>query len=198
MWQRESDPRDRLGKLLTVLGHSNRAFVGPDQLHVELVQHSLLMELHRKSEGGLPSHRRQDGVGPLLLDDACHPLGRERFDIGAVGESRIGHDRRRIRVHQHDTVPFFLQSTDCLGSRVIELARLSDDDRARAQDQDRFEVVTSWHEASPTSVAGRTFSCGRESPPKRRKRRRKDAGKEERTPTDGSPRKAVEEVVRAA
>ncbi len=65
-------------------------------------------------ERGLAAHGRQqrEAAGndvALLLDDLGDDLGRDRLDIGRVGEVGIGHDRRRVRIHQHDPVALFLR-----------------------------------------------------------------------------------------
>jgi hypothetical protein len=67
--------------------------------------------------------------GPLLLDDLRHDLGRDRLDIGGVGELGIGHDRRRVRVDQHDPVALGAQRLAGLRPGIVELAGLADDDR---------------------------------------------------------------------
>ena len=85
--------------------------------------------------------------GPLLLDDLGHDLGRDRLDIGGVGEIRVGHDRRRIGIDQDDPVALFLQRLAGLGAGIVELAGLADDDRAGADDQDRFDVGAFGHVA---------------------------------------------------
>jgi hypothetical protein len=36
-------------------------------------------------------------------------LGRDRLDIGGVGQLRIGHDRRRVRIDQDDPIALRLQ-----------------------------------------------------------------------------------------
>src|SRR4029079_5629671 len=80
-------------------------------------------------------------------------LRRDRLDISGVGEIGIGHDRRRVRVHQDDPVALFLEPLAGLRAGIVELTGLADDDRARADDQDRFDVgslrhfyrFTSWH-----------------------------------------------------
>ncbi len=51
----------------------------------------------------------------------------------------VGHDRRRVRVDQDDPVALLLQRLARLGSGVIELAGLPDDDGAGADDQDAFD-----------------------------------------------------------
>ena len=94
----------------------------------------------REVEAGLPAERGQQRVGAFLFDDACERTDVEWLDIRRVGELGIGHDRRRVRVHEHDPVPLGLQNAAGLRTRVVELARLADDDRAAADDEDRVEV----------------------------------------------------------
>ena len=91
-------------------------------------------------ERGLAAERRQQRVGTLLRDDRFDELRRDRLDVGAVGELRVRHDRRRVRVHEDDPEAVLAQDLARLRAGVVELARLPDDDRARADDQDRFEV----------------------------------------------------------
>ena len=119
-----------------------------DHLDVELVEHAHLLERQRGVERGLSAHGRQDGVGALLLDDLGDDLRRDRLDIGRVGEVRIGHDRGRVRIHQHDPVALFLEGLAGLGAGIVELAGLADDDRAGANDQDRLDVRAFRHRAS--------------------------------------------------
>ena len=70
--------------------------------------------------------------GDDLLDD----LRRDRLDIGRVGQLRVGHDRRRVRVDQDDPVAFVLQRLARLRAGIIEFAGLPDHDRPGADDQD--------------------------------------------------------------
>ena len=76
---------------------------------------------------------------------ASSDLGRERLDVGAVGQLRVGHDRRRVAVDEDDLEPFGAQRLARLRAGVVELARLPDDDRAGADDEDAFEIGSSGH-----------------------------------------------------
>ena len=87
--------------------------------------------------------------GRSLLDDLGDDLPGERLDVGAVGHLRIGHDRGRVRVDQHDLVAFFAQGLAGLRAGIIELAGLADDDRAGADEQNLVDVVASRHVAIP-------------------------------------------------
>ena len=81
---------------------------------------------------------------PLLLDDLGDDLRRDRLDIGGVGQIRVGHDRRRIGVDQDDPVALLLERLAGLGAGIVELAGLADDDRAGADDQDRWRCRFVW------------------------------------------------------
>ena len=70
------------------------------------------------------------------------------LDVDRVGHLRVGHDGRGIRIHEDDAVALLLERLAGLGAGVIELARLADDDRAGANDQDAFDISTFWHEYS--------------------------------------------------
>ena len=88
---------------------------------------------------------RQQRVRALGGDDGFEIFLRERLDVGAVGDFRVGHDRRRIRIDEHDFVAFRAQRFAGLRAGVVELARLADDDRARADDQDFLDVSSFRH-----------------------------------------------------
>ena len=123
-----------------VLGGVDRLDARADQLDAEPVEHAGLVELDREVERGLAAERRQQRVGSLALDDRAQARDVERLDVGRVGELGVGHDRRRVRVHEDDAVALGLEHPARLGARVVELAGLADDDRPAADDEDRLEV----------------------------------------------------------
>ena len=141
----EPDARHRRLEFFAVFRLVDRFLRRPDQLDVVLVEHALAREVERAIERGLPAHRRQERVGPLALDDLGEHRPGDRLDVGDVGHLRIGHDRRRIRVDQDDLVALLAQRLARLRPRIVELAGLADDDRAGADDKDRFDVRSSWH-----------------------------------------------------
>ena len=146
----EADLRHRLAEELAVLGLVDGLGVGADHLDAELVEHAHLLQRQRGVERRLPAHGRQQGVGTLLLDDLGDDLGRDRLDIGGVGEIRIGHDRRRVRIDQDDPVALGAQRLAGLGAGIVELAGLADDDRAGADDEDRGDVGAFGHSRDPS------------------------------------------------
>jgi hypothetical protein len=138
---------------ILVLRLVDRLGGGADHLDAELLQHAHPLEREGAVQRGLAAHGRQEGVGPLLLDDAGDDLRGDRLDVGRVGEIRIGHDRGRIRVDQDDPVPFLAQGLAGLRAGIVELACLADDDRARADDEDGGEIGALGHRTLQTRAA---------------------------------------------
>jgi hypothetical protein len=159
---READAAHRLLELLAVLGLVDRLARGADQLDSEFLEHALARKVERAVQRRLAAHRRQQRIRALALDDARHRLPRDRLDVGRVRHLRVGHDRRRVRIHQHDAIALGLQRLACLRAGIVELARLPDHDRAGADDQDRLEVSPFWHRSSaPLKRSNRyEMSCG--------------------------------------
>jgi hypothetical protein len=104
-------------------------------------------QAQRAIERGLAAHGRQQRVGPLLLDDGRQDVRGDRLDIGGVGDVRIGHDGGRIGIDEDDPVALLAERLAGLGARIVELAGLADDDRSRADDQDRGYVGSFRHRA---------------------------------------------------
>ena len=115
---------------LTVLAALDGVDVGTDQLDAVTLERAALVQCDRRVERRLATEGRQDRIGPLLGNDALDELRRDRLDVRGVGELGVGHDGRRIGVHEDDPEPLISQDPACLRARVVELAGLSDDDRA--------------------------------------------------------------------
>ena len=116
------------------------------------LQHACFPQRTGEVDPGLPADRRQQRIRFLALDDLFEHVGGQRLDVGAVGKFGIGHDRGRVRIHQHDPVPFFLERFAGLRTGVIELARLADDDGPRTDDEDRLNVGSLGHAAQIIAV----------------------------------------------
>ncbi len=141
----EADPQHRFLEQLAIFAFCDRLRVGADQFHVVPRERAVAIQFHRGVERGLAAHRRQDRVRFFALDDRFDHFGRDRLDVGAIGELRIGHDRGRIRIHQHDLVAFFAQRLAGLHAGIIKFAALPDDDRTGADEQNFLELVVPRH-----------------------------------------------------
>ena len=152
----------RRAEQLAVLGAADRVVVGADQLHAVPAERAVLGQLARQVERGAAAQGGQQRVRLLALDHLRHRARRERLDVGAGRELRVGHDRRRVRVDEDDLVALLEQHLAGLRARVVELGRLADDDRARAEDQDALDVVPTRQRAAPGT--GRTDAARRAAP----------------------------------
>ena len=141
----EADPGHRLAEQLAVLGLVDGLEIGADQLAAEPLQRAALGQRLGGVQRRLPAHGRQQRVRALLGDDLLDDRRRDRLDIGDVGRLRVGHDRGRVRVHQDDPEALGAQRLAGLGSRVVELAGLADDDRPGADQQDGGDVAAFGH-----------------------------------------------------
>ena len=141
----EADFVHRLLKSFAILRFVDHVGVRTDHLDAVLFEHVVPPQIHGHVQSRLPAERRQQRVGPLFLDHFGDDFPGERLDVRAIGRLRIGHDRGRVRVHQHDFVALFAEGLAGLRAGIVELARLTDDDRAGADDENLLEVVTSWH-----------------------------------------------------
>ncbi len=142
-----------LAEELAILGLVDRFRRRADHLDVVLFQHAHFFQAERAIERSLAAHRRQkrepagNGVA-LLLDDLGDDFRGDRLDIGPVRHLRIGHDRGRIRIDEDDAIAFLAQRLAGLRPRIIELAGLTDDDRARADDKDGRDIGALRHKSS--------------------------------------------------
>ena len=96
-----------------------------DQLHAVLVEHAAFGQLDRKIQRRLPANGRRSkpaSAARARADDLFQILARERLDVGAVGELRIRHDGRRIRIDQDHFVAVGLERLAGLRAGVVELA----------------------------------------------------------------------------
>ena len=135
---------------LAVFAALDRFKVAADHLDPVLVEHAGFGKLDGRVEARLAAQGGQEGVGPLFGDDALDELGGDRLDVGAVGQLGIGHDRGRVAVDQDDAVPVLFEHLAGLGARIVELARLADDDGAAADNENALDVCALRHGRPPS------------------------------------------------
>ena len=140
-----AERRHRLLEFDPVFAALDRVEVDADDLDVILVEHARLLERDREVERGLAAEVRQQRVGAFAFDDPFDARGVERFDVGVIRHAGVGHDRRGVGVRQHHFVALFAQGFARLGARVVELARLTDDDGTGTDDEDLSDVVALRH-----------------------------------------------------
>ena len=147
---------DRLADLLTqlleqlaVLGALDAGAAGAQKLHLALLQHALLLQLHGQIQTRLTADAGDDRVRALVAQDAGHIFQRQRLHVHLVGDGGIGHDGGGVGVDQHHLVALFLQGEAGLGARVVKFRRLADDDGAGADDHNLFQIRALCHVLLP-------------------------------------------------
>ena len=145
-----------LVKEFAVLAALDSGQVAADHLDAVLVERTVLCQLDGGVQTGLATQRGQQRVRVLFLDHALDKLGGDGLDIGAVGKTRVGHDGRRVGVDQDDLKAILLEHLAGLGTGVVELTGLANDNGARANDEDALDVSTFRHVSSPRSQRSRT------------------------------------------
>ncbi len=133
-WHVEPDFLHGLFEKVAVLAFVDGCGVGTDHADSVLLERPGFKQRHGGVERGLPAEGRKQSVGPFPDDDLLDDLGGDRLDVGPVGELRIGHDGRWVRIHQNDLVTLFFKSLARLYPRVVEFASLADDNWAGADD----------------------------------------------------------------
>ena len=139
----------RLFEPAPVFGGADRVERRAEHADAEPVELSRFGERHADVQRGLAAERRQQRVRLLALEDLQHRRRGQRLDVGPIGERRVGHDRRWVGVHEGDLEPLGAKHLARLRARVVELARLADHDRARADHQDPLDVLAPRHQPSP-------------------------------------------------
>src|SRR5262249_8988855 len=154
--QVEPDAADGVLEEIAVFRALDGVDLGADQLDLEAGEHAGLGQVEREVEAGLSADGREERIGSLRLDDPRQHLDREGLHVRPVRDLGIRHDRRRIRVRQDDAVALLLQRLARLGAGVVELTGLTDDDRARADEQDGADVGALRHRSQPSASGALT------------------------------------------
>ncbi len=114
--------------------------VAADHLDAVLFQDAALGKLDRGVQARLTAERGKQCVGAFGGDDLFDEFRGDGLDVGAIGHGRVGHDGCGVGVNQHHAVALFLEHLAGLCSRIVELARLADDDGAGADDENGRDV----------------------------------------------------------
>ena len=130
---------------LAVLGLLDALEGGSEDFDVALVEDAFLGQLDGEVQAGLAAEARDEGVRTLVADDLGDVFQFERFHIDLVGHMGVGHDRRRIGVHEDDLIALFLEGDAGLGACIVEFGGLSDHDRAGADDHHFLDICPARH-----------------------------------------------------
>ena len=137
--------RHRVFKFETVFAAFDGVELNADDANAVFFEDAGFIEFHRQVQRRLAAEVREKRVRAFLLDNPFDGRNGQRFDIRRVGHHGVGHNRRGVGVDQHDLITEFAQGLARLSSRVVELARLTDDDGAGTDNEDFLYVVATGH-----------------------------------------------------
>jgi len=133
---RLADFREHLLERLTVLGLPDGVDVRAEKADLVTLQDACLGQVGGEIQAGLAAQRGEQGVGPLTRDDPLDRFDGERFEIDAIRDLLVGHDRGRVGVDEDRDDALLAERLARLGARVVELGCLADDDGPGAENQD--------------------------------------------------------------
>ena len=123
--------------------------VRTQEFHLALFQYPFLFKLHRKVQAGLSADSRQNRIRPFIPDNLRNVLQRQGLHVYLIRHGSIRHDGGRIGIAQDHLIPFLFQGKAGLCSRVVELSRLADHNRAGADDQHFPDISSFRHDPRP-------------------------------------------------
>ena len=127
---------------LTVLRLVDGGRFGAQEFDVVGIQEAFLCQLHREGKACLSAEVGEDAVRLFDLDDSLDDIQIQRLDVDVVGHRLIGHDGGRVGVYQYNLQALLFQGAAGLCARIVKLRCLSDDDRAGADYQYLFNILS--------------------------------------------------------
>lgn len=105
-----------LSKEISILADKESADRGTEDLDVQTVKDSHLVELNTTVQGSLTAKGQEDSIGSLTLNNVFEVLGGDREEVDSVSKSVRGLDRSNVRVNENSLDVGFLQCFDRLGA----------------------------------------------------------------------------------
>ncbi len=143
-----ADSVHRFFEKTAILGPPDGFNAGADELDIEFLKHTAVVQRHGCVKRGLSAHCGQQRIGTLFLNDRGHDLRCYRFEVSGVRKIAVGHDGSGVRIHEYDPVTIGAECAHGLRTRVIEFAGLSDDDGSCSDNENGMYVVTTRHGCS--------------------------------------------------
>ena len=111
-----------------------------------LLPNAHLIALNAQVQCRLSPHRRQHRINVgVLLQDFFNGSWFQRLEVHVIRHHRVGHDGRRVGIDEGGFDAFFAKGTEGLGSGIIKLASLSNDNRSAANEENRFDAFVFGH-----------------------------------------------------
>ena len=108
---------------------------GAQQADAEFLQRAVAAQLHGQGQAGLAAKAGNHAVRAFFFDDPADGGGIQRLEVDLVRQVLVRHNGSRIGVDQHHVDAFRFQYAAGLGTGIVKLGCLADDDGAGADDQ---------------------------------------------------------------
>ena len=135
----QTDAHHGILEALAVLAAVDGFGISTNHTHAVLLQRTILVQSHSAVQSRLATQGGQHGVRALTGNDFFHIFGRNRFHVSARSGFGVGHDGGRIGIHQHYLIAFLFQSLTGLSTGVVKLTPLTDNNGARANDENLLD-----------------------------------------------------------
>ena len=142
---RLTDGLTKLLEQLSVLCSLDTLEGGSKKLNAALFKDTLLLKEHCHIKTGLSADTGNDSVGALVSDYLRDVFKGQGLHIYLVRNGGVGHYRCGVGVYEDYLIALLLQRKTRLRTCVIELCRLTDNDRTGADYHDSFDVCSLCH-----------------------------------------------------
>ena len=119
-----------LHKEFAVFGVHNGLYGRTEHTRTVFLEHAFFIKRHTAIQCRLPSKREQHAVGTFLVYYFLHKIRSNGKEINLIRHAFRSLYRGNIGVDKHRFDAFFFQGFQGLASRIVELARLADFQRA--------------------------------------------------------------------
>ena len=136
----------QVAEAFAVLGDFDCINIHTDHPYVVLLPNAHFITLNAQVQRRLPPHRRQHRINVgMLLKNLFDGSRFQRLEVHVVRHDRVGHDGRRVGIDEGGFDAFFAKGPQGLGSGIIKLASLSNDNRSTANEENRFDAFVFGH-----------------------------------------------------
>ena len=137
--QVQADADHRILEALAVFALVDCLGICTNHAHAVFFQRAGLVQSHGAVQSRLATQGGQHGIRALTGNDFFYIFGRNRFHISAGSGLGVGHDGGRVGIHQHHFITFLLQRLTGLSTGVVKLTPLTDNNGARANDENLLD-----------------------------------------------------------
>src|SRR5690625_1494705 len=128
----KANTRHSVFELEPIFGLVDGLGICPYKLDTMFLEYPLAVEVKGTIKSCLPPHGGQECVGALVLNNFLDCAPSDGLDVGDIGRIGVSHNCGGVAIDQNGAVACVFEGFTGLGARVIKLAGLTDNNRARA------------------------------------------------------------------